>query len=108
MSFKEVVPGVSVNTDSGFKVSIPHPDPCWTICNPDKTATMSNSGSLLVFSDEEKGHNFMKGGSKDSYLLEKYDWDDLVDKFGGQYSRATVDHEGKAGFYSAVPLQKGI
>ena len=107
MDLKKVAPGIMVG--ARFTVSIPHPDPCWVISNPDKTAAMTNGeSSLLVFSDEEKLHNFMKEAPKDSYIASKYSWDDLVDTFNEQCSQVLVDHEGVPGFYQTVPLQKGI
>jgi hypothetical protein len=107
--FEEVVPGVLVNKSSGFKVSIPHPDPCWVIRNPEKTATMvTKSGSLAIFSDEEKANTYMKDWKKEDFVLEAYGWDDLVDKFGKQFADAIVDHSGEPGFYQNVPLKKGI
>ena len=113
--FREVVPGVMVNTDSRIKISIPHPDPCWIIRDAARENTMTVGGRLAVFSGEVKAHAFMTrepDGSHEqpdgSYVLEKMSWDELVDQYSERFPDTLVDHRGVEGFYSVVPLQKGI
>jgi hypothetical protein len=69
---------------------------------------MSDGESLLVFSNEQKANDFMNNRPRIDHRLKQYSWDELVDKFGGRYSNAVVDHRGKIGFYQVVPLRKGI
>lgn len=105
--FRKVAPGVFVNKK--ITVSIPHPDPCWVIVEKEGSdVVMVSDGNLLVFSDAEKAKKVMEGESEDSYFIEKFSWDNLVDKFGKRLSSTLVDKENKPGFYQSVPLQKGI
>jgi hypothetical protein len=106
MAFKEVVPGILVNEK--FKVSIPHPDPCWIIRSPEDNLCFVSGDHLLVFSNEEKANALMKEWSGAQYKLKQYSWDDLVDVFKVRFRQVLVDCEKESGFYSLVPLQKGI
>lgn len=104
--FKEIAPGVMVGKKITF--SFPHPDPCWIIKSKEHEGVLTGSGALLIFSDEEKAKGLMEKEPEDSYLIEKFSWDVLVDTFGGTFSSVTVDKKNEAGFYQSVPLQKGI
>jgi hypothetical protein len=107
MEFKEVAPGVFVN-EQKIKVLIPHPDPCWVICNAEGTAAFVNGCSLFVFSSEEKARIFMKNQPDNWYSLKKYNWDALVKEYSGYFKTILVDHSGENCFCSVVPLKRGI
>ena len=106
--FEEIAPGVMVNTRKGFKIEIPHPDPVWVIRNKDKTASIGGQGTLFVFSSEELAKRYMEKTGVEEGSPKRFSWDECVDKFGRSYSDVLVDHKGEAGFYSNVPLRKGI
>lgn len=107
--FEEVVPGVMVNKRRGFTVSIPHPDPAWVIRNTEETACLGDGqGVLYVFSSEELAKRYIEKVEVKGGFPKPYAWDELVDAFGKAYHSVLVDHTGEAGFYSNVPLRKGI
>ncbi|MEK7512676.1 MAG: hypothetical protein AAB601_00575 [Patescibacteria group bacterium] len=111
MPFKQVAPGVLVNTEC-LSVLIHHPDPCSFVRDAkERGSVMSSSeGSLLVFSTEAKAHELMKAGGMagSEYVVETCSWDALVDKFGSRFQWVVVDKKMEAGFYEAVPLKKEI
>ncbi|XLQ20155.1 MAG: hypothetical protein ACKUBY_00040 [Candidatus Moraniibacteriota bacterium] len=108
MSFKQVGPGLLVDTDK-VKVSISHPNPCCVISNSEITATVATGdGSLLIFSNEKKAQYFREKELDNNYVIEEFSWDDLVDKYAEQYVQALLDHTGDPGFYQNIPLQKNI
>jgi len=99
--FKEVAPGVMVNTRRGFKIKIPHP-------NKDETASMGDGRTLFVFSTEELAKGYMEKVGLEEGFPKCFSWEELVDKFGQSQSNVLVDHKGEVGYYSNVPLKKGI
>lgn len=109
MTFRQVAPGIAVS--DGFKVNIAHPDPCWIILSKEGLLELtSGSGQILVFSSEEAADACQQanGQPKNSYTVEEFTWDALVDQHGGTFAHAVIDHKGAPGFYATVPLQKGI
>lgn len=106
--FEEIAPGVSVNTKRGWKISIPHPDPVWVIRNKEETATSGDYGTLFVFSSEELANKYIEKTNLKGGFPKRFTWNELVDKFGSSRQDVLVDHKGEVGFYSNVPLKKGI
>lgn len=109
MGLRSVAPGLLVSDQ--IKVEIPHPDPCWVLADSRGIGAATESGKLLVFSNEESARSFMDTANvpSDEYVSTRLSWDELVDKHKPMgYTGTTVDHKGTAGFYRSVPLEKGI
>lgn len=64
-------------------------------------------GSLAAFTNINRIANFieLKGlaGAQPSLGLS---WNEAVDKFGNKAQTCTIDHDGKPGFHTVVPLVK--
>lgn len=103
---KRVVPVVAI----GILTFRPN-NPCWIIVNAQRKAVMAKDRELLVFSNEVVAHTFILRDMRlkpHDYVLEQLYWNDLVDKFSGQFFCALVDYRGKLGPKSRVPLKKEI
>lgn len=112
MPFVQVAPGVMVNTDSGFQVEIPHPDPCWLIFNSEGIIISNGeTGAIPIFTTEEQARTFMHAVAIEAEAKE-FTWDAFVDYMDELTepctAEAIVDHRGEDGYYSVVPIRKGI
>jgi len=89
-----------------------HPDNLyWIIVNAQRKAVMAKDRELLVFSNEVVAHTFILRDTKlkpHEYVLEQLYWDNLVDRFCGQFSYALIDYRGRLGPKSRIPLKKEI
>lgn len=102
---KRVVPAVVVG------ILTFRPDPYWIIVNSQRRAVMAKGRGLLVFSNEVIAYTFILRDMKlksHEYFLEQLCWDDLVERFSGQFSHAIVDYRGRLGSKSKIPLKKEI
>jgi len=68
----------------------------------------TRDGFLLIFSNEKKAQYFREKELNDSYVIEEFSWDDLVDNYAEQYVQGLLDHTGDHGFYQHIPFRDNI
>ena len=109
MCFEEVAPGISVNTNSGIKISFPHPDPCVIIQPEDKSSYYGSpdTGEIFAFSTEEKANSFIAATEIQGTVTVEMSWEELVEKFH-EAVNAIIDPTPGPGFVSVVPLRFDI
>ena len=97
-----------VSGNGGSNVKNSHPERCWVIRDPKDSMSISVDGKLLIFSEQKKASDIMKGNPRDSYVLKEFSWDDLVDNFRDKgIKEVIVDYHFRNNFYWAIPLVKG-
>ena len=113
MNFKEIVPGVFVNTGRA-NISIPHPNPCiiLEVEVDGKNAPLGDveERAIYVFSSTEAVELFTTDIDikAENVVAVPISWDGLVDRFGGPLDKALVDPRPKLGYAEIVPLRKDI
>ncbi len=100
--FREVVPGLLVAQD--FKVTIPHPDPCFVISDKQDKNSWSVDKSLAVFSSEQRALTYIKKTNLADTMVKSYSWNDLIKKFANKFADCLVDPKGEEGYLDVVPL----
>jgi len=110
MSFKQVGPGLFVNSNKGsVSVEIPHPETCFVVQRKDGKATISGDNKLPIFSDTAKAEAFMDAIKLDpaNYTPVEFAWDDLIEHYAPcKYASVTLDNTGEAGFFQSIPFKK--
>lgn len=83
-----------------------HPDNCWVLLIWEGEATLcTKQGSILIFSTKEKANALNDEHLRNSYMPKEYTWEDFVATYGERYTHAVLDHTGRPGSYTTIPLQ---